>query len=93
MRRRNILIEGVPVSQGENTLDIAVDIISKLIPHIAHSDIEFIQRVHKPGAKRPILVILKSIRTRDEIFKQKQSLKQNPALKKIWINEDANPTI
>ena len=93
MRRRNILIEGVPISQGENTLDIAVDIISNIMPNISHSDIEFTQRIHKPGTKRPILVIMKSIRTRDEIFRQKQNLKQNPALKKIWINEDANPTI
>ena len=92
-RRRNILVEGVSVTQGENTLDIAVDIISNIVPGFSHSEIEFTQRISKPGAQRPILVILKSIRLRDQILKNKQSLKQHPTLKKIWINEDANPTI
>ena len=93
LRRRNILIEGVGVSQGENTLDIAVDIIARLLPNFPASEIEYTQRVSKPGGKKPILVIFKSLRVRDEAFKKKQDLKQYPTLKKIWINEDANPTI
>ena len=47
----------------------------------------------KDTDKKPILVILKSLRLRDEIFKKKQDLKKFPQLKKIWIGEDANPTI
>ena len=93
MRRRNFLIEGVPVTPGENTLDIVVDIISNIVAGFSHTEIEFAQRVNKPGAKRPILVILKSLRIRDEILKKKQDLKQHSSLKKIWINEDATPTI
>ena len=50
-RRRNILSEGVNETVGENTLDIAIDILSAILPHISRSDLELVQRVNKPGGK------------------------------------------
>ena len=92
-RRRNILIEGVAYTAGENVHDIAVDILSKLKTGITHKDFEFVQRVSKPGGKKPILVVFKSVSDRDEILNKKKDLKLKPNLRSIWLNEDANPTI
>ena len=92
-RRRNILIEGVAHTAGENVHDIAVDILKNLKIGITHKDFEFVQRVNKPGGKKPILVVFKSVSDRDEILGKKKDLKQKPNLRSIWLNEDANPTI
>ena len=51
------------------------------------------QRITKPGNKRPILAIFKSVHNRDEVLYRKKELKQKVNLKTVWIDEDANPTI
>ena len=93
LRRKNILIEGVAESAGENVLDIAIAILKALKPDITKRDFEFVQRVSKPGGKRPILVVFMSVNERDQILRKKKDLKGNPNLRAIWLNEDANPTI
>ena len=93
-RRRNILIDGVKESDGENTVDITLDILSVIDPSLARSDMDFTQRVFRPGNKaKPILVVFKSIAQRDSIMGKKKSLKNRPNLSKVWLNEDANPKI
>ena len=92
-RRKNILIEGVAESEGENAVDIAVDIVSNILPNFSRNDLEFAQRITKPGGKRPILVIFRSVYGRDEVLRKKRDLKQTNNLRSVWINEDANPTI
>ena len=93
LRRKNILIEGAAESVGENVSDIAVNILSVLRPGITNKDFEFVQRVAKPGGKKPILVVFMSISIRDEILRKKKDLKVNRNMRSIWLNEDANPTI
>ena len=93
LRRKNILIEGAPHTAGENVLDIAIDIMAALKPGISSNDFEFVQRVNKPGGKKPILIVFKSVNDRDEILSKKKDLKEKPNLRAIWLNEDANPTI
>ena len=92
-RRKNIIIEGVAETQGENVVDIAIDILSTILPHITRNDLEFAQRVFKPGGKRPILITFRSVTLRDESLRKKKELKTKTNLKSIWLNEDANPTI
>ena len=93
-RRRNIVIDGVGESEGENTRDIAVDILSSLDKSLTKGDIDFTQRVYRPGGKsKPILVVLKSTSQRDMIMNKKKSLKGLPNMANIWLNEDANPKI
>ena len=93
LRRKNILIEGVPHTNGENVSDIAIDILTSLKPGLTDREFEFVQRVSKPGGKRPILVVFKSVNDRDEILTKKRDLKTKPNMRAIWLNEDANPTI
>ena len=92
-RLRNILIEGVAESQGENVFDIAIDILTAILPQMGTGNLEFAQRVNKPGGKRPILVVFKTISLRDAILANKRKLKEKTNMKSIWLNEDANPVI
>ena len=93
LRRKNILIEGVPHMAGENVSDVAIDILTKLKPGITNKDFEFVQRVNKLGGKKTILVVFKSVNDRDEILSRNKDLNSKPNLRAIWLNEDANPTI
>ena len=92
-RRKKILIEGVNETEGENATDIAIDIISNIRRDITPNDIDWAQRITKPGGKRPILVIFRSIGIRDDVLRRKKELKQKPNLKAVWINEDANQMV
>ena len=93
-RRRNILIDGVVETAGENIIDIAIDILSSVDQSLTKGDIDFTQRVFRPGNKtKPILVVLKSVAQRDGIMNKKKSLKGCPNMSKIWINEDPNSMI
>ena len=44
-RRRNILIDGVKESAGENTRDITLDILTAVDQYLTKGDIDFTQRV------------------------------------------------
>ena len=93
-RRHNILIDGVHESNGENTRDIAVDILTKVDPTITSSDLDFSLRVYRPGNKgKQILVVLKSVSQRDTIMGNKKKLKNCHDMANIWLNEDSNPII
>ena len=93
-RRRNVLIDGVKESDGENTIDIALDILSAIDQNMSRSDIDFTQRVFRHGNKtRPILVVFKSIAQRDSIMGRKKALRSRPNLSAVWLNEDSNPMI
>ena len=93
-KRRNILIDGVQESQGENTMDIALDIMLNLDKELKRDDIDFTQRIFRPGNKtKPILVVMKSVARRDSIMRNKKSLKSHKNLSKIWLNDDSNPMI
>ena len=93
-RRKNIIIDGIGESEGENTRDIAVDILSALDPNLSKNDLDFTQRVYRPGSKiKPILVVCRSTSQRDLIMSKKKGLKGLPNMANVWINEDANPKI
>ena len=93
-RRRNILIDGVRDTTGENTMDITIDILTVVDQSISRGDIDFTQRVYRPGNKvKPILVVLKSVAQRDSIMGKKKLLKGRPNLSNVWLNEDSNPMI
>ena len=60
--RCNIIIDGVQESTGENAMDIAMDILSAVDASLSRRDIDFTQRVFRPGIKtEPILVVMKSV--------------------------------
>ena len=67
-RRKNLLIEGVTETQGENVLEIVLDILTAILPRITQGDLDFTQRINKPGGKRPILVVFKSLNHRDQVL-------------------------
>ena len=93
-RRRNILIHRVQDSTGKNTLDIALDILTEVDPSLTRGDIDFTQRVFRPGIKtKLILVVMKSIAQRDSVMGRKKTMKGRPNMSKIWLNEDSNPMI
>ena len=93
-RRRNMLIDGVKESTGENTLDIALDILSAIDQNMSRNDIDFTQRVFRQGNKtKPILVVFKLIAQRDSNMGRKKALKSCPNLSAVWLNEDSNPMI
>ena len=71
-----------------------MDILSTVDVSLSKGDIDFTQRVFRPGIKtKPILVVLKSVAQRDEIMRKKKNLKGHQNLGKIWLNEDSNPII
>ena len=45
LRKHNILIEGVPQTQGENTLNIAMDVLTLICPNITPTNIDIVYRV------------------------------------------------
>ena len=93
-RRRNIILEGVGISEGENPMDIVLDILVHVEPNNSRSDIDLAQRVYRPGGKtKPILVVFKSVTQRDLIMGKKKALKDKPNMANIWLNEDSNPVI
>ena len=75
-------------------MDISLDILSVVDSSLSRGDIDFTQRVFRPGIKtKPILVVMKSVAQRDSIMSKKKTLKGHPNLTNIWLNEDSNPII
>ena len=92
--RKNILIDGLPESANKNTTDIALDILSMVDKDINKQDIEYSQRIYRPGAKvKQILVVMKSQTQRDNLMRNKRSLKTHQNMSNIWLNDDPNSLI
>ena len=91
-RRKNLIIDGVPESQGEDLRAIAKQVIFDTRVPIHEQDLDEVFRLgaksdsrHKP---RPIVMNFTRRHVRDNIYKARSNIKNNPSCSKIWINED-----
>ena len=94
LRRRQLLIEGVPETD-EPALNTASRITSRLVPGLSQTEIDTAYRVGKPQTNRPrpLLVAYVKCSSRDQMLRSKGNLSRHTDLSRIWIREDANPTI
>ena len=92
LRKHNTLIEGVPQTQGENTLNIAMDVL--ICPNITPTNIDVVYRVGNPNVStRPILVNFTTRSLKEQVMRNKVNLRGSQNMKNVWINEDFNQTI
>ena len=93
LRKHNILIEGVPQTQGENTLNIAMDVLALICPNITPTNIDVVYRVGNPNvSNRPILVNFTTRSLKEQVMRNKVNLRGSQNMKNVWINEDFNQT-
>ena len=94
LRKHNILTEGVPQTQGENTLNIAMDVLTLICPNITPTNIDVVYRVGNPNvSNRPILVNFTTRSLKEQVMSNKVNLRGSQNMKNVWINEDFNQTI
>ena len=94
LRKHNILIEGVPQTQGENTLNIAMDVLTLICPNITPTNIDVVYRVGNPNvSNRPILLNFTTRSLKEQVMSNKINLRGSQNMKNVWINEDFNQTI
>ena len=76
LRKHNILIEGVPQTQGENTLNIAMDVLTLICPNITPANIDVVYRVGNPNvSNRPILVNFTTRSLKEKVMRNKVNLR------------------
>ena len=94
LRKHNILIEGVPQTQGENTLNFAMDVLTLICPNITPTNIDVVYRVGNLNvSNRPILVNFTTRSLKEQVMRNKVNLRGSQNMKNVWINEDFNQTI
>ena len=94
LRKHNILIEGVLQTQGENTLNIAMDVLTLICPNITPTNIDVVYRFDNPNvSNRPILVNFTTRSLKEQVMRNKVNLRGSQNMKNVWINEDFNQTI
>ena len=88
-RRENIRINGLQETEGTDEFDIFRQLCEKMEIIVKKEDIVACHRVGDAKRKpRPLLVRVVSRDLKYKIFSNKKKLKDNPDLKKVFINED-----
>ena len=87
---RNLTIDGIKVTPGENPMNIAWDILRRMDNQLRFEDIDKAFRSGVSRGGRPILVLLVKAEVRDRILSKKPLLKNMPDLAFVSIQEDAN---
>ena len=86
--------DGVPQTQGENSLNIAMDVLTLICPNITPTNIDVVYRVGNPNvSNRPILVNFTTRSLKEQVVRNKVNLRGSQNMKNVWINEDFNQTI
>ena len=82
-------IQGVPENPKENLKLIAKQIIFDTGVSVDHREIDEVYRegTYNKRRTRPIVVTLTKTSTRNEILKNRYTIKRNPNCKDIWLNE------
>ena len=80
--------------QGENTLNIAKDVLTLICPNITPTNIDVVYRVGNPNvSNRHILVNFTTRSLKEQVMRNKVNLRGSQNMKNVWINEDFNQTI
>lgn len=98
-RNRNILIEGLQETEGENVVDITLKIANCIgINNINKSDIQMAHRLNTKTTKKPIVVQFSHRMVRDEYLQKAKSrritsttIHPNLASSPLYINEHLTP--
>ena len=88
--RRHILeAENIPYKKGENTTDVVIEIFRAMGVRVSHCDI---CRSHRNGRKRngPRPIFVKFVRhdLRDEVYNNRDNLRDIPRYSRVFINEN-----
>ena len=84
----------MPQREGENTLNIAMDVLTLICPNITPTNIDVVYRVGNPNvSNRPILVNFTTRSLKEQVMRNKVNLRGSQNMKNVWINEDFNQTI
>lgn len=100
-RLRNIIIDGLQESDGEDLRQLVLDIAAKICPgKVTQDSFNAIYRLGKkmiPTGRtsnkktRSVMVIFKDIRTRNEFYFARTKLKAMDQLQGIYLNDDVTP--
>lgn len=100
-RLRNIIIDGMHETDGEDMRKIVLDIADRICPgKVTQESFNAIYRLGKkvlPNGRtnnkktRSIMVIFKDVRTRNEFYFARTKLKAMDQLRGIYLNDDVTP--
>lgn len=93
IKRRNLVISGVPEEMNESIYVKVVNILGNICPHIKQHDVDCAYRMgsSSSGKTREIIVELFSKYARDEILRGRKKLKDYENTRNVWVNEDLPP--
>ena len=95
-QRYQVIIEGVPKNRAEDPILTARQICTDAGVNISSPEIDSAYRLGKYTDKaslpRTILVTFIKRATRDEVYRNRMVIKQNPLCKNIWVNENLDST-
>lgn len=92
LRSKNIAIDGITESEGEDLSQKIVDLVSPILGHFNKDKIRSAYRLGIARAKktRTVVVILDQESTKDSILSRITDIKKKTNYKKLWINPDQN---
>ena len=95
-QKYQIIIEGVPENRAEDPILTARQICTDAGVNISTPEIDSAYRLgrfnDKASLPRTILVTFIKRATRDEVYRNRMVIKQNPLCKNIWVNENLDST-
>ena len=91
-RRNTLELHGVPLTKGENTNDIAIDICASLGFNISFRDIDRSHRNGKGNRRRniPPIILVKFVShdLKEAVYESRNLLRRMPQFRGIFINEN-----
>lgn len=84
-RNHNLIIDGVPETQGENLVNLVLQLAKKVQVSVLAGDIQAVHRIPSANNKKPIVVQFVNRMTRDNILEKSKSTR--PTLKDVYPNQ------
>ncbi|KAK8756057.1 hypothetical protein V5799_001214 [Amblyomma americanum] len=97
MRRNNLLVKGMPETEGEEYENTESKILEFISTHLkVKLDANDIERAHRIGRrrdvyKRPIIIKFLNFKVKEEVLRNAFNLKD--VVPKMWLEEDFSPKI
>lgn len=90
LKSKNLVINGIPEKDSENTISTAVNFIRNIDPNFSAEKLENAYRLGLASGRGPrgILIKFKDPKVKQDIMKRKSILKANKECNKIFCNDD-----
>ena len=89
LNARSILIQGIPEDRNENLKVLVHQVLydTKINVPWSETDIIYREGYFNKRRTRPIVVTFVRKSTRDNVYRARNNIKDNPRCKEVWINE------